>query len=80
MTLVFAQTGFPIPATHHITLPCAVAFVLTGNVFLATGVAVFNTLYGDVVGKSFNSHCDTHIDPPATVIFTTVLALNLFFG
>ncbi|MBP7248162.1 MAG: hypothetical protein KBA38_03020 [Negativicutes bacterium] len=80
MTLVFAQTGFPIPATHHITLPCAVAFVLTGNVFIATGVAVFNTLYGDVVGKSFNSHCDTHIDPPATVIFTTVLALNLFFG
>ena len=33
-------------------------------------------LLGDLVGKSLNSHCDTHIDPPATTIFILTIVIN----
>lgn len=33
-------------------------------------------LVGDLVGKSLNSHCDTHIDPPATTIFILTIVIN----
>ena len=79
VSLVFAQTGFAVPATHHVTLPCAIAFLATGNIFIGIAVAVINTLFGDLIGKTFNSFCDTHIDPPATTICISVLIINLLF-
>ena len=76
-TLIFAQTGFAVPATHQITLPAANAAVgallATGNpafaVAMAILFAVLGSFIGDTVGRTFNSHCDTHIDPPAITIF-----------
>ena len=80
VSLIFAQTGFAVPASHHITLPCAIAFVLTGNLVIGIAVAIINTLFGDFIGKTFNSYCDTHIDPPATTICISVLIINLLFA
>ncbi len=87
ISLIFTQTGFDTPATHHISYPGAlaaamaisagaspVAGVLIGGVF--AGIGAF---FGDVAVKVFNSNCDTHIDPPATAIAVTVLAINLIF-
>ena len=76
-TLIFAQTGFAVPATHQITLPAANAAVgallATGNPGFAVAMgilfAVLGSFLGDTVGRIFNSHCDTHIDPPAITIF-----------
>ena len=37
---------------------------------------ILGSLLGDLVGKSLNSHCDTHIDPPATTIFILTIVIN----
>lgn len=79
-SLIFAQMGGAIPASHHITLPSALAFVLSGSVVVGILVAIINVLFGDFIAKTFNSYCDTHIDPPATVICITVLIINLVFA
>lgn len=79
-SLIFAQTGFSVPATHHVTLPSALAFVLSGSVVAGVAVAIINILFGDFIAKSLNSYCDTHIDPPATTICLSVLLINIIFG
>jgi hypothetical protein len=84
-SLIFTQTGFDTPATHHIAYPSALAAamamnagfppvvgILVGGVFAGTGA-----LFGDMATKVFNSNCDTHIDPPATAIAVNVLLINL---
>jgi hypothetical protein len=79
-SLIFLQTGFSIPITHHISYPSAVAFVLTGNIFIAIAVGAINAVAWQVAGNVFNSNCDTYIDPPATVIMISVAIINLLFG
>ncbi|EJU23689.1 putative membrane protein [Peptoanaerobacter stomatis] len=79
-SLVFLQTGFSIPVTHHITYPAAVAYVLTGNILIAAIVGAVNAVAWQAAGNIFNSNCDTYIDPPATVIMISVSILNLLFG
>lgn len=79
VTLIFLQFGAGIPVTHHITLPAANAFVLTGNPIIGIVVAIICSLLGDFFGKTINSYCDSHIDPPACTIFTmTFIILALF--
>lgn len=83
ITLIFTQTGFAMPSTHHLTLPAALAAVVGINAFGPAGAllgvlfGVIGALLGDVVSCTFNSHCDTHIDPPATTIFTLTIIISL---
>jgi len=80
-TLIFAQTGYAVPATHHITLPAALATVLSGgNIAVGICVGIICSLLGDIVVKVFNSHCDTHIDMPAIVIFLSTFAILGIWG
>nr|WP_295610842.1 hypothetical protein [uncultured Terrisporobacter sp.] len=69
ITLVFAQMGFSVPITHHISLPAANAAVLSGNPIIGVVVAIACSLIGDFFTKTINSYVDTHIDPPACTIF-----------
>ena len=69
ITLIFAQMGFGIPTTHHISLPAANAAVLSGNPIIGVVVAIACSLMGDFFTKTINSYVDTHIDPPACTIF-----------
>lgn len=69
ITLIFAQMGFGIPTTHHISLPAANAAVLSGNPTIGVVVAIACSLMGDFFTKTINSYVDTHIDPPACTIF-----------
>lgn len=78
-SLIFAQTGQACATTHHMTITSATAFVLSQNVFVAVIVGMLCALLGEVIGKTFNSHCDTHIDPPAGTIFITMFILNAIF-
>lgn len=69
ITLIFAQMGFDVPTTHHISLPAANAAVLSGNPIIGVVVAIACSLMGDFFTKTINSYVDTHIDPPACTIF-----------
>lgn len=79
-SLVFAQTGFATPATHHIALISALAAVGSGNPIMGTIFGILASVFGDFVAKTFNSHCDTHIDPPAFTIFIFTFIVNVLFG
>lgn len=78
-SLIFTQIGFAMPSTHHITLPAASAAVMSGNPIMGLVFGVVGSLLGDFVGNTFNSHCDTHIDPPATAIFISMFVINALF-
>ena len=69
ITLIFAQMGFDVPTTHHISLPAGNAAVLSGNPIIGVVVAIACSLMGDFFTKTINSYVDTHIDPPACAIF-----------
>ncbi|WP_462410566.1 hypothetical protein [Neobacillus sp. Marseille-QA0830] len=67
--LIFLQFGIDIPITHHITLVAGYATIASGSVLVGALFAVIAGLLGEVIGNTFNSYVDTHIDPPATTIF-----------
>ncbi|MCF0246988.1 MAG: hypothetical protein HUJ86_00090 [Synergistes sp.] len=83
ITLIFAQTGFGIPTTHHITLPGALGAIagmtLWGPYGAAFGIviAILASLLGDFAGNTFNSYNDSHIDPPAITIFILTFVVNI---
>ncbi len=78
-SLFFAQTGFAMPATHHIALPAATAAVASGNPVMGVVFAILGSVLGDFWGKTVNSHCDSHIDPPAGTIFILIFIINAIF-
>ena len=67
--LIFAQMGFGVPTTHHISMVAGYAAIATGNIWIATAFAVLASIVGELAGSVFNTNCDSHIDPPATTIF-----------
>jgi hypothetical protein len=80
LSLIFAQTGFGVPSTHHIALVSALAAVLSGNPLMGVLFGILTALFGDFVGRTFNSQCDTHVDPPACTIFIFTFLVNILFG
>lgn len=80
ITLIFAQFGAGVPTTHHISLPAANAFVLSGNPMIGIIVAIICSLVGDFFAKTFNSYCDSHIDPPACTIFIMTFIIFAIFA
>lgn len=82
-SLIFTQTGFATPASHHIALPAAYAAVAGVTAFGSAGAllgvvfGILGSLLGDFCANTFNSHNDTHIDPPATTIFILVIVISL---
>ena len=75
-SLIFTQMGFGLPATHHITMSSAYAAAATGNIFVGALFGAIASLVGDGAEKTFNSYCDSHIDPPALTI--SILSLIVF--
>lgn len=75
-SLAFAQMGFAVPATHHISLVSAYAASATGNIYMGIVFGILAAIVGEVINLVFNSHCDSHIDPPAGTIF--IMSLLIF--
>lgn len=75
-SLMFTQMGFPLPSTHHITISSAYAAAATGNILIGAIFGILAALIGDFCEKTFNSYCDSHLDPPATTI--SILSLIAF--
>lgn len=80
VSLIFTQTGFATPATHHIALISALAVVASVNPIMGIIFGIIASLLGDFIAKTFNSHCDTHIDPPAFTIVILTFIINILFG
>ncbi len=76
-SLIFAQTGSAVPATHHITLCAAVAAAAFGNLWMGALFGALGFLVGDFGGNLLNQNVDTHIDPPAFAIGILTLIVNL---
>lgn len=86
ITLIFMWSGSSSPATHHITNQACYATVLALPVLGATGAIVVGVIagivtsvLGDILGMTFNSYHDTHIDPPAFAILIVQLVLGWIF-
>ncbi|MEA5083184.1 MAG: hypothetical protein VB018_03410 [Lachnospiraceae bacterium] len=79
VTLIFTQTGFACPATHHIAYPAACAAVWSGNPIMGVVFGILGALIGDFMVNTVNSYCDTHIDPPAATILILIFAATLLF-
>lgn len=89
--IILLVLGANIPVTHHITLTAAVAAVtfapIVGNMFVATIIGVVFGLIAafgcEFVQRMFYAHGDTHIDPPAGIIWantTLILIVASFFA
>ncbi len=77
VSLWLITMGHHFEGWHHIGLPAATTgmfvFTATGNPFMAIIGAAITGMVGAYLGEwaamTFNSHADTHIDPPAAAIF-----------
>jgi MFS family permease len=79
-SLMFAQMGFNIPATHHITAVAGVAVLTTGSIYYGLLFGVISALIFEIVARTFNSHVDSHIDPPAVAIAICTFIVMGFMG
>lgn len=82
--IILLVLGANVPVTHHITLTSSLAAVvylpIVGNMFVATIVGIGFGLIAafgcEFVQRMFYANGDTHIDPPAGIIwFNTFLIL-----
>jgi hypothetical protein len=76
-SLIFLHSGSSLPVTHHIALPAALAALASGSIVVGAVFGVIGALVGEFYSRLFLIHGDTHIDPPAAAIGTTVLLLRL---
>ncbi len=79
-SLIFNQTGFATPATHHIALISSLATLLSGNPLIGVVFGILTAVFADFIAKTFNTNSDTHIDPPAFTIFIFTFIVNTLFG
>lgn len=77
-SLLFLHYNTLVPISHHISYPAALATVLSGSLLWAAIVGIICALLGELASRVFLVHGDTHIDPPAVVIFLMTTVLNLF--
>ncbi|KAA5607070.1 permease [Roseospira marina] len=75
-SLIFLQFGVNVPVTHHIMLPSAIVAVSSGSLIAAGIAGVLCAFVGEFFARTFLSHGDTHIDPPACTIATMTLVFN----
>ncbi|MGE5484315.1 MAG: hypothetical protein ACM3X4_04765 [Ignavibacteriales bacterium] len=77
VSLIFAQTGFDVPATHHIVLPAAIAAAAFGSFWMGALFGALGFIVGSFGGNLLNTNVDSHIDPPAFAIAILTLVVNL---
>ncbi len=78
-SLVFIQFGSKVPVSHHIALPAAVATLASGNLFVGAAFGIVGAFVGEFWSRAVHIHGDTHIDPPAAAIATSILIVRVLF-
>lgn len=79
VSLLMILMGLNGMATHHITLPTALAVLATGNIWISLVVGIISSIAGEYVARTINTYVDTHIDPPAVIIATMTFLINTIF-
>lgn len=80
MGLLFLHTGTNVPVWHHIALPAAIGYSMSGgNLYAGAAAGVAGAVLGELYARVFLNHGDTHLDPPAAAIATMALLLKLVF-
>ena len=77
LCIFFVAAGKRWPVTHHMTITAGLAAVLffpiTGSgvlaVLIGTVFGIIAGFGGELVARVFYAHGDTHIDPPAGIIW-----------
>jgi hypothetical protein len=69
-SMIFLQFGTKIPVTHHISLPAAIAAAASGGIVWGILFGIASAFVGEFMANTFCSWGDTHIDPPASTIWT----------
>ncbi len=75
-SLIFLQFGVLVPVSHHIALPAAIVAASSGSIVWAGIAGILCAFVGEFYARTFLSHGDTHIDPPACTIATMTLIFN----
>lgn len=75
-SLAFLQFGVKTPVTHHIALPAAIATIASGSLVVGGLFGVVGAFAGELWSRVFLIHGDTHIDPPAAAIASTVVVIR----
>ena len=75
--LIFVQLGLKGPVTHHIALPAAAAALMGGGMMAGAAAGIVGALVGEGCARLFLIHGDTHIDPPAAAIATTIALVKI---
>ena len=88
LCIFFVSMGYKYPVTHHMTvtagLAASVFYPILGDAFSAAGVGVFFGVFSaimcEVNARIFYNNGDTHIDPPASIIWLTTALIFLSAG
>lgn len=77
--LMLSEKTRSVPATHHITLTTALAFVYSGSIIIGMIFALISAFLCDFFNNNINSHVDTHWDGPAmTMLILESIIFALF--
>lgn len=78
-SLIFIYFGLSFPVTHHIAMVAGYAAIQFGNIWMAMLFGLLAAILGEYTQRAVNTHVDTHIDMPATVIaLFSLIILGIF--
>ena len=78
ISLALLGLGVQVPVTHHITLVAAVAAITSGSVIWGGVFGFVAGVIAEYISNTFQTHGDTHIDPPAATIVTLTTVIIIF--
>lgn len=67
-SLIFTYFGLSFPVSHHVTMVTGFAAITFGNIWLPILFGILAAVSGDYTQRAINTHVDTHIDMPGTII------------
>lgn len=78
-SLIFIYFGLSFPVSHHIAMVAGYAAIQFGNIWMAMLFGLLAAILGEYTQRAVNTHVDTHIDMPATVIaLFSLIILGIF--
>jgi hypothetical protein len=86
ISLIFLSLGMKTPVTHHMTILAGLGAVqayaawdtgLIGSTLIGAAWGLIGGVGGEAFSRIFNARGDSHIDPPAGIIFIGTTAIYL---
>ena len=78
ISLIFLYFGLAFPVSHHVSMVAGYAALAFNSVWIAGIFGILSVLAGEYVQRLLNTHVDTHLDMPATIIASFSFVIFLF--